>query len=234
MVSIARNFSITLAAAGLAAGLSLPAAAGDIGGVLGGLGDTLGGVVSIDTSNGIGVSIGGPGGVNASIGGSGVSAAVGGLAEANVSAGHSGIGASASVGGGSVASVGASIGGHGIGASASVGSGSVADLDVSLGKNGLGLAGSVLGIGINRTNPGNSGPGRHDPSTGGHKPGAGTGGDAGQAAINPGRLGVMLAGMSSQEVVRMKRRCRDVVGQPASYDRGLVDLCRMLSQMASR
>jgi hypothetical protein len=32
----------------------------------------------------------------------------------------------------------------------------------------------------------------------------------------------------------MKQRCMDVVGHPSVYDRGLVQLCRTLSQMASR
>jgi hypothetical protein len=125
-----------------------------------------------------------------------------------------------------------------VGANASLGGGSVADLGLSVGGSGVGLSGSVLGIGINGgqpttggPNPGTSNPTATGPTTAGRSPAGATGFNGG---INGGRLGVALAGMSPREIMRMKQRCRDIMGQPSGYDRGLVDLCRALSQVASR
>ncbi len=146
--------------------------------------------------------------VGASIGGISAGASVGGT-----SGGGLGVGAGASVGGsgGVNAGAGASIGGSSAvsaGVGASVGNGVTAGVGVGVGT------GVDVGVGV----------GIGTPTTPG-TPGA-------PGVNNPG-LAAVVSQMSDKELMRNKKRCKQVMGSGMQIDADIAALCRLV-QMASR
>ena len=210
-----------LAGGAVALLLCFPASALDLGKGLGGLG--LGGTgVGAGKGGihaGVGVSVGGANGVNA-----GVGANVGGKSGINAGLGASvggrngvtaGLGANVGGKGGISAGLGASVGGKGginAGVGANVGNGIGLGIGVSIGGNGGGGGG---GGGGGKT-------GGDDPTVTPSKPGLADGGRSNSTRV---------AGLSSKEVARYKRRCVDVLSNSSGYDSDLVSLCAAIRRM---
>lgn len=215
MMRFTKYLAVMLTNVSLAASLSLPVAAESLG-----VGASIGGSQGIGA--GLGASVGGTGGANvgggAKIGGSqGVSAGLG----ASVG-GRNGIdaGATASVGGsrGVTAGGGATVGG---------GNGVDGGLNASVGgRDGIGL-----GLGLSIGGNGSSTPGTVKPVT--VPPGKTA------QSPKPGILSTIfggttrtstrtadISGFSSRDIVRLKRRCVDIVS--GGYDSDLVSLCRAI------
>ena len=145
----------------------------------------------------------------------------------DVGASIGGVSAGASIGGGDGARASASIGG-GTNASASIGGGSGVSASLS-GPAGT-SAGVSLGGGNGLSANANVGPASVSVGAGA---GIGTPGTPGApGASNPGLSGV-VAGMSSKELQRTRKRCAHVLGSGLQLDADLVALCKLV-QMASR
>ncbi|UCI34222.1 hypothetical protein [Mesorhizobium sp. B4-1-4] len=158
--------------------------------------------------------------------GLGVSASVGGSGGVNA-----GVGANGGGGGGGNAGVGASVGGsNGVNAGLGTGAG---------GSNGnAGLSASIggsNGIGANANVGGTSGITAGLGANVGDTSGIGIGGANPSSLSNPTNpsqtsLSGTVAQMSNSQVVRMKKRCVDVLSNEGAYDRDLRQLCLLIAR----
>lgn len=108
---------------------------------------------------------------------------------------------------------------------------SLTSADVDLG----GLLGSLGVGGIIGDLPGIGGGGTGDGAGGGSGGGGGLGGGGGSGGgggvINPGKVKVLVSGMTSGERAQLKITCRGVLANPMGYDTKLIRLCRLLAKL---
>ncbi|WP_146770362.1 hypothetical protein [Mesorhizobium hawassense] len=179
---------------------------------------TCGAIVAILAvpGNAASLGLGGLGGV--SVGGNGASANAGGAsgADADASFGGSSTSATASIGGTSGANGAVSLGGD-----------QAADTAVSLGGTdtgataSIGTSGANVGIG---TLGASAGVGAGIPSTSGVPVTPGT-----SVTTGP-KPSAALAQMTGNKLMRMKKRCVDVLSSEGTYDADLRALCLMISR----
>lgn len=165
--------------------------------------------------NAASLGLGGLGGV--SVGGNGASANVGGASGANADASF----------GGSSTSATASIGGtNGANAAVSLGGNQAADAAVSLGGTDTGATASI------GTSGANVGIGTLGASAdvGVGIPGTGVPGTSGTSVTTGPTPSAALAQMTGNKLMRMKKRCADVLSSEGTYDKDLRTLCLMISR----
>jgi len=225
----------------------VPASALDIGGQNG---------ISVGSSgSGLGVSVGGANGVNASVegtsnGGLGVNASVGGSTGVNSntsiggSSGGLGVNSTARVGGsrGVNADVDATVGGSSLAtasANARVGGsrGLTADVDADVGGSRLATASADVGVGRNTllnvllgvpATGGSVTPGGR--AGGSTSSGSGLGNSSSSPSVASSRTVAAINDMSAADRAKAKLRCKDVL-RSGGYEASLTKLCKMVVGM---
>jgi hypothetical protein len=157
--------------------------------------------------------------IDLNVGGIGISVGGGAGDGVGVSVGSGGTSVDASVGGGSLASLGASTGGTGVGLAIVDGDGELIEVDqdgnTTNATINLGL-GDLLGGGLPGLLPG-EGP-------------ISLPGDPG-GPVSSQQIAAAYGALAPGEQQLLRNRCRDVLANPASFDAGMLALCRIIASL---
>lgn len=150
-----------------------------------------------------------------------------------------GVGVSANVGGDSIASAGVSSGpsgGQTVNLAVNDTSGDLVDLNqdgnqtsgnVNLGLDGLGLGDLGLGdLGLDDLLGGGL-----DGLLPGDGTGGGAGGGGGGGGLTPTQIASAFGGASGADQNLLRRQCRSVLANPASFEPNVVELCRVIARL---
>jgi hypothetical protein len=147
-----------------------------------------------------------------------------------------GVTASALGGGGAPAATansGNALGGATATATALDNNGTAADVNLGLQGNNkahvrIGTGGGPLASVDSNGNPVNGGNATNGAINLGGLLGPGSIDDGSGAGAGPGNPGAIVAGLSSADQAKLRANCRTVLRSPASYQRNLVSICRLL------